>query len=74
MDFNKKYNGNEQAALNDGLLIGKNMGLCICGKLTRYIDIDYEGYVCSDECMKKLDTQFWNKIRRSGAIGSASDL
>ena len=57
MDFNKKYNGDRNAALRDGLLISKEIGLCVCGKPTRYIDINYEGYVCSEECMYKLDTQ-----------------
>jgi len=57
MDFNKKYNGDRNAALRDGLLISKEIGLCVCGKPTRYIDINYERYVCSEECMYKLDTQ-----------------
>ena len=61
MNFNDKYNGNKNAALRDGLLISKEIGLCLCGKPTRYIDINYEGYVCSEECMNKLDTQNWGK-------------
>jgi hypothetical protein len=61
MNFNDKYNGDKNAAMRDGLLISKEIGLCACGKPTRYIDINYEGYVCSEECMNKLDTQNWEK-------------
>lgn len=61
MNFNEKYNGDKKAALRDGLLISNEIGLCVCGKPTRYIDINYEGYVCSEECMYKLDTQAFGK-------------
>ena len=61
MDFNKKYNGDKNAAFKDGLLISDKIGLCLCDKPTRYIDINHEGYVCSEECRYKLDTQTWNE-------------
>ena len=30
---------------------------CICGKPTRYIEINYQAPFCSDECIAKMDKQ-----------------
>ena len=28
---------------------------CVCGERTKYIEINYEAYFCSEECLRKMD-------------------
>lgn len=30
---------------------------CICGKPTKYIEINYQAPFCSDECIREMDRQ-----------------
>ena len=32
---------------------------CVCGKLTHFIDVDFEAFVCSEECDETLMKEFW---------------
>ena len=34
----------------------------ICGEMTEYIEINYEGYFCSEECVKKMDDIYWKAM------------
>ena len=41
---------------HNGIMRGRDMAKCyICHQPTEFIEINYEAYVCSDECLKKLD-------------------
>lgn len=35
----------------------------VCGKLTPFIEFCYESYVCSDECIQKLDAEITELCR-----------
>ena len=40
----------------DGLIVAKTPHTCcICGRPTRFIEINYEDAFCSDECVEKLE-------------------
>ena len=31
---------------------------CMCGKMTEYIDINAEGYICSEECRREFYKEY----------------
>ena len=68
MNFNDKYNGNEVAALHDGFLISKEMGICPCGKSTRYLDIYSERYFCSEECYNKFYNKTDERVKKNNEV------
>ena len=46
----------------NGIICAPKFQPCgVCGHPTCYVEINYEGYICSEECMNKLDTQNWEK-------------
>ncbi len=41
---------------NNGIIKGnKNKPCYICKELTEYVEINYETYFCSEECVKVMD-------------------
>lgn len=64
MKFKRKYPNlqfNEEA---DGILKGRHIAACeVCGELTDYIEMNYEAYFCSDECVKEMDRRATEQIR-----------
>lgn len=30
---------------------------CVCGRLTEYVEINYEAFFCSEECLAVMDTR-----------------
>ena len=38
---------------------------CHCGRLTNFIDIDFEAYVCSEECDEALTNEWMAAIART---------
>ena len=55
MKFKEKYpNAINGEMVESTLLVGDSNNCIMCGKLTPFIDIDFEAHVCSDECMDKL--------------------
>ena len=32
---------------------------CVCGRLTHFIDLDFEAFVCSEECDEALTKEFF---------------
>ena len=49
----------------NGVIKGTRYCACSwCGKPTKYIEINYESYFCSEECVKGLDkaVEAYNKI------------
>ncbi len=40
----------------DGIMRGhESCPCCICGRMTEYIELNYEAYFCSDECIREMD-------------------
>lgn len=51
----------------DGIMRGHKISKCVvCGKPTQYIDIDFEVYVCSEECSKVYWDAYMNEIQELG--------
>ena len=47
----------------DGIMCDRRKGICsVCGRMTRYIDIDFETHICSDKCRNKLHTWYLNWV------------
>ncbi len=41
-------------------------GKCfMCGKETRYIDISFETWLCSEECQRDLDEEYYEAVIKS---------
>ena len=50
----------------DGIMCGHGKRpCCVCGRPTRYIDIDFEVHVCSDKCRQKYTDEYMQMIRKS---------
>ena len=42
--------------LPSNIIQGQNICKCsVCNALTSYIEINYEGFFCSEECLEKFD-------------------
>jgi hypothetical protein len=42
--------------VREGLIYSNEVGpCCICGFLTHFVEINYQGYFCSSECVDKMD-------------------
>lgn len=50
------------------IMRGNKIGRCsICGQPTEYIDFCYEGYFCSEECLKIMDNDYIEHERSAKA-------
>lgn len=38
---------------------------CICHQPTEFIEINYEAYICSDECLNKMDNFYFEALKRA---------
>jgi hypothetical protein len=46
----------------EGLIYSNVVGLCFaCGYPTHFIEINYQDYFCSDECVNKIDQEACGK-------------
>jgi len=44
--------------VREGLIWSKMVGPCfVCGFPTHFIEINYQGYFCSSECLDKMDQE-----------------
>ena len=64
MLFEKKYPNmkpiNEE---HRNIMRGKEaQPCCVCGRMTTYIEINYEAYFCSDECVNKMDKEVYERL------------
>ena len=51
MKYNIKYGHLKPLEVQDNILRGAHAGPCWhCGEMTEFIEINYEAYLCSDEC------------------------
>lgn len=42
-------------------------GLCkcsVCGEMTSYAEINYEGFFCSEECLEKFDKKYFQEEKK----------
>lgn len=76
MLFSEKYKG--MRPLKDeigGICRGRKQGRCwMCGTRTQYFEINYEAYVCSEECLAEMDRDYFSKFSDViGREGKVSD-
>jgi predicted nucleic acid-binding Zn ribbon protein len=46
--------------------LGGHVGECfVCGKSTKYLDISFDTWVCSEKCQKKLDKEYYEAVIKS---------
>ena len=49
---------------NEGMMRGNSSKpCCICGEMTEYIDINAEGYFCSEECRREFYRQYLSYMK-----------
>lgn len=46
------------------VLAKENRKCTVCGKDTKFIEINYEEPLCSDECCKKLDAEYMYLLQK----------
>lgn len=66
MKFSDKYpNAKPGDIVGDNFLVGFDTGSCIeCGRITNFIDLDSEGYICSEECDKAWYDEFFKACKK----------
>lgn len=48
------------------ILYGQNSGSCfICQSSTKWIEINFETYICSEECLKRINRQWIEASKQS---------
>ena len=46
--------------LPSNILLCRGLYKCsVCGEITSYVEINYEGYFCSEECLEKFDKKYF---------------
>lgn len=67
MKFIDKYSTMKPLAEeHNGVMRGCGIAKCyICHQPTEFIEINYEAYICSDECLNKLDDLYFEALERS---------
>lgn len=59
----------------DGMLRGQRQQPCvICGELTEFVEINYEAYFCSEECVAKMDRMSTSAILKAERNGWLDNL
>lgn len=47
------------------IIQGRSICECsICNTLTSYIEINYEGFFCSEECLEKFDKKYFQEEKK----------
>ncbi len=60
MKFNKKYPNAVYMDLQEEMLKGGNPEPCmICKELTFWVEINFQGHICSEECLKTMNSDFF---------------
>lgn len=49
--------------INGIICVSKFKPCSICGHPTCYVEINYEGYFCSEECLQKFEDELWGKMK-----------
>lgn len=45
-----------------GIMCSYKFAPCsVCGHPTCYVEINYEGYFCSEECLEQFENELWGK-------------
>ena len=48
----------------NGIMRGRGIAkCCICHQPTDFIEINYEAYICSDECLNKMDDLYFDALK-----------
>lgn len=65
MKFIDKYSTMKPIAEeHNGIMRGRGMAkCCICHQPTDFIEINYEAYICSDECLNKMDDLYFEALK-----------
>ena len=51
--------------LPSNILLCRGLYKCsVCGEITSYVEINYEGYFCSEECLEKFDKKYFQEEKK----------
>lgn len=51
--------------LPSNILLCRGLYKCsVCGEITSYVEINYEGYFCSEECLEKFDKKYFQAEKK----------
>lgn len=61
MKYDQKYPNVKPYEMVDAtIMCGKSTdNCCHCGKLTKFVDVDFEVHVCSEECEEAMIDEFF---------------
>lgn len=63
MNFSDQYWFLRAGDVAGNYLKGEEIGKCsVCGKLTQFIEINYEGYFCSSECLYEFEKKMRTEV------------
>jgi hypothetical protein len=67
MIFEEKYpNAESGIDVEDGIMKGASKGFCfVCNRLTSFVELCFETYTCSEECVKKAWDMYVEACERS---------
>lgn len=58
MLYEKKYPRMKRLEERDGIMRGTSKeACCVCGRLTEFVEINYEAYFCSEECLAVFENR-----------------
>ena len=66
MKFDEKYPmGNEHINDYKNTVKSQNLGICgVCKNQTHWINLDFECYICSEECLNQLWEEYTQAERK----------
>lgn len=61
MKYDQKYpNAKPMQMVETTIMCAKKADSCYrCGALTKFVDIDFEAFICSEECDEELTGEFF---------------
>lgn len=61
MKYDQKYPNAKPLEMVDAtIMCGKNAdNCCHCGRLTKFVDVDFEAHICSEECEEAMTDEFF---------------
>ena len=63
MLYEKKYpNATPGQEVETGVLYGANADNCAqCGRITNFVELNYQAHFCSDECVEAFDNEVFHQ-------------
>jgi len=66
MKYSQKYPNAEPLQMVDAtIMCGRKIDNCAqCGALTKFIDVDFETHICSEECEEAFTEEFFKRAMK----------